>query len=94
MKFLIVNHCHLYGRLLAYQLSSMILHAPSHHQFDYILFHAPGDRTVLDVYDFYKSSMPKHVNLHKQVQPLQYLKNRAIGRNDAAKTNTADWLGS
>jgi hypothetical protein len=92
VKFEIVNHSHNYPRLLAWQLSSLILYPPKGHEVTYTLYSDPDDEATRNTVDFFVPKLPAEVRLAQQSQKLPYLRNRAVGRNEAARATTADWV--
>jgi hypothetical protein len=93
MDFQIVVHCNRYGRLLAYQLSSLILHNPENHNIKYTLFWDRRDGYVRDVVEYFSPILSSNgITFDSQNQGIGLLRNRGYGRNLAAKSNTADWV--
>lgn len=92
MKFEIVNHTYNYARLLAYQLSSLILHAPKGHQIVYSVFFDPKDRSTVDTLDFFSKHLPENIVCQMIEQEVGYLRSRHVGRNMAALKTEADWV--
>ncbi len=92
MKFEIVNHCHNYSRLLSYQLSSLVLYPPVGHEIVYTLYYEASDDAVMDTAVFFRDRLPYNVTLRFRPQPLDTLRNRANGRDEAALATTADWV--
>src|SRR5690606_26500249 len=95
MRLEIVSHCWRYGGLLTYQMSSLVLHPPRSTSVGLTVVCAPrefdpGTWRVLD--DFDRQTLPPTVMFQKRVLPPAQLFRRAIGRNLAAESTTADWL--
>ena len=91
MKFELVNHSYNYSRLLAYQLSSLILYNKGH-DLTYSMYVEHRDIPTWDCIDYFKPLMPDNVKMQVYSMELGLLKNRAIGRNISAKTTNADWV--
>jgi hypothetical protein len=90
MRLDIVNHSHNYSRCLIYQLSSLVLFPPKTTDLRYYLFHTADDTDTLAVIDHFKPLMPcEFVTIP---QDIGVLRNRAAGRNQIAKSTTADWV--
>jgi hypothetical protein len=88
----IVTHCWRYGRLLAYQLSSLWLYPPRTPTTITVFFtHAGDQRTAIMVDHFARRpDKPPTVTLRPWELPPTQLFRRAIGRNLAALATTAD----
>jgi hypothetical protein len=92
MRIEIVNHTHKYPRLLAYQLSSLILH-PTEHEVYYSVFYDPQDDFATEtVLNNYQPRMPRNVRILRERMMVRFIRNRAIGRNTVAKRTNADWV--
>jgi hypothetical protein len=92
MTFEVVTHNHNYPRLLAYQLSSLVLYPPMRHNIQYTLYCNDEDVAVLDTARFFVPYFPPPISLEIRSLPVPLLRNRAIGRNDAAKRTEAEWV--
>ncbi len=88
----IVSHCWQYAHLLAYQLSSLVLHPPTTTSVTMTVFYSPEDKATASLLAFIQS---KDVPLvHWNWQPLEKtsLFRRSLGRNRAALSTRADWI--
>jgi hypothetical protein len=92
MIFEVVNHTYRYHRLLAYQLSSFIMNPPVLHNVVYTVFYDAEDTPTVDTVNHFEPLMPSTVDMVKNEMHVDYLRNRAIGRNIAAKATAADWV--
>lgn len=95
MVFEVVNHVHGegYARLLAYQLSSLVLFPPAAiHQVIYTLCVNTEDKHTADTIEFFANQIPTNIVLKFILQPIEELRQRAIGRNRAAVETVADWV--
>lgn len=94
MRVEIVNHCHRYWRLLAYQLSSLVLHPPEAVEMTYTLHCATReqDPSVHEVVEFFRPELQKMLELRVETSEPGLLRNRAYGRTQSALTSTADWV--
>jgi hypothetical protein len=93
MKFEIVNHCYRYGRLLAYQLSSLVLYPPPRgHSLTYTLCYDPDDKPVADTLEFFAERLLQRTRLNLHPLSPGLIRNRAWGRNRAARLTKADWV--
>ena len=87
----IVTHCYRYSRALTYQLESLWRnYSDDSNRFRVTVFFSGKDADTLAAVAEYQGRMPSQVHLH--IQPLELLYVRAIGRNVAALTTTADWI--
>ena len=92
MKFEIVTHNHNYPRLLAWQLSSLVLHPPVGHQIKYSLWCEPEDAPLRGVINYFQTKLPSNVLLETNTVEAGLLRNRAHGRNLSALKTDADWV--
>lgn len=92
LRLEIVSHCWRYAHLLAYQLSSLVLHPPTRLSVTMTVFHAAEDAgTVALLGDFGARRVP-NVNWNWQALDRGRLFRRGIGRNLAARATAADWV--
>jgi hypothetical protein len=95
VKLEIIVHCWHYSRLLTYQLSSLIQHAPPFVETTVTICYCPTEdaATQRTVNWFYLAA---EAIPHLAVNPLpmhrRHLLRRAIGRNIACKSTFADWV--
>lgn len=88
----IVSHCWRYAHLLAYQLSSLVLHPPSRLSVTMTVFHAAEDAsTVALLADFGARRAPNVTWNWRALDPGRLFR-RGIGRNLAARATAADWV--
>lgn len=88
----IVSHCWKYGRLLNYQLSSLILHPPQDCRVTMTVFHCPDDRDTGRILDYFAGETVPNVTWNWQALDKERLFRRSIGRNQAALNTQADWI--
>jgi hypothetical protein len=88
----IVSHCWRYSRLLAYQLSSLVLHPPSDVEVRMTVFHAPEDTPTEEVLEYFSALTVPGVHWNPWPLERERLFRRAIGRNLAAQATRADWI--
>lgn len=95
----LVAHCFCYERCLTYFLSALYLHPPRTCHVTATIYHATpaDDPPTSRVLDFFASlsrqpSAARNIELSFRELPIPQLCRRAIGRNMAAKSTTADFL--
>lgn len=88
----IVSHCWQYAHMLAYQLSSFVLHPPTKLDAVVTVFYAEEDADTRRLLDFIGGHAVPHVRWNWQPLPPGQLFRRGIGRNRAARLTTADWV--
>lgn len=88
----VVSHCWQYSHFLAYQLASIAEHPPSDCQLQFTLFYSEQDSKTCDLVAEYQQKQINNVNWNFQPLPTPQLLRRAIGRNQAAKASSADWV--
>ena len=88
----IVSHCWGYSHLLAYQLSSLVLHPPSRLDVTMTVFHAAEDRETVALLEFFGARRIPGVSWNWQVLDKGRLFRRSIGRNLAARVTACDWI--
>ena len=88
----IVSHCWRYSHLLAYQLSSLVLHPPQDVDVTMTVFHAAEDPGTVALLDFIGAHEVPGVTWNWRALDRGHLFRRAIGRNQAAKQTAADWI--
>ena len=91
-KLEIVSHCWNYSHLLAYQLWSVVNHAPIKHKVTITVFYSAEDKKTEEVLAFFGGLSVENVTWNWHILPKTQLLRRAIGRNLAAKATTADWI--
>ncbi len=92
MQLEIVSHCWNYSRLLTYQLSSLVLYAPRKLSVTMTVFYNQADERTVSVLDYFAAIDVPGVHLRRWHQEQPQLFRRAIGRNLAALSSTADWV--
>ena len=65
----IVSHCWQYSRLLAYQLSSLVLHPVTELQVTVTVFHGREDTATCALLDFFDTHAPANVTWNWQALP-------------------------
>lgn len=88
----IVSHCWNYAHMLVYQLSSLVLFAPQNIDVTMTVYYGEEDGLTVALLDHFAGQNVPGVRWNWQKLPRQALFRRAIGRNMAAKTSTADWV--
>ncbi len=88
----IVSHCWKYGRLLNYQLSSLVLHPPRNCRVTMTVFHCPEDSDTGHILDYFAGQRVTNVTWNWQPLEKERLFRRAIGRNQAALATRSDWI--
>ncbi|MGH9456387.1 MAG: glycosyltransferase family 2 protein [Thermoanaerobaculia bacterium] len=88
----IVTHCWRYEHLLAYQLSSLVLHPPSTVSVTMTVFHSREDRGTVGMLERFAAMDVPNVTWNWSALATPELMRRAIGRNRAALSTTADWI--
>ena len=88
----IVSHCWRYGHYLTYQLSSLVNHRTDKLDVTMTVFYVAEDEATKQVLDFFQAIDVPGVTWNWQVLPKEKLFRRAIGRNLAAKSTSADWI--
>jgi hypothetical protein len=92
MKLEIVSHCWNYGRLLTYQLSSLVSFPPSLVTVCMTVFCSDEDPQTLEVVDFFQRIEVPALRIRLWKLPTARLFVRGIGRNLAALATDADWI--
>lgn len=88
----IVTHCWRYAHLLAYQLSSLVLHAPTRLSVRMTVCYSPEDEATSRLLAFFGAQAVPHVTWNWCPLDPSLLLRRAIGRNRAALQTPADWI--
>lgn len=88
----IVSHCWRYAHLQAYQLSSLVEHAPQDVDVTMTVFYAEEDQATQALLDFFAQQRVPNVTWNWQKLTPPELFRRAIGRNQAALASKADWV--
>jgi hypothetical protein len=86
MKVAIVVHCWRYSRVLAYQLSSLVLFPPKDTRVTVYVVCVGDDKPTLRMLDAFDNRL----NLIRIYQPIEEFRARCTGRNLAARTTNAD----
>lgn len=92
IKLEIVSHCWNYARFFVYQLSSLVKYPPKDMQVKLTIFYSNEDTETAKLLQHFSSIEVPNVewNFIELATPL--LLRRAIGRNQASKATTADWI--
>lgn len=88
----IVSHCWQYAHLLRYQLSSIVLHAPTDVMITMSVYYCESDVKTLQTLRYFEQIKKTNIRWNWQNFPKEYLFRRAIGRNHAALNTQADWI--
>ncbi len=92
LRIEVVSHCWQYSWLLAYQLSSLVLHPPTRLSVKMTVFHSPEDDATRRLLGFFGQQRIPGVTWHWWPLPKERIFRRAIGRNEAALATKADWI--
>lgn len=88
----IVSHCWGYAHLLAYQLSSLVLHPPQQAQVTVTVFYSAEDADTVALLKFFGTIPVPGVTWSWQRLDKYRLFRRSIGRNLAARATRCDWV--
>ena len=88
----IVSHCWKYHHLLAYQLSSLVLHPPASVAVRMTVFYSPEDEGTAALLRFFQDQSVANVTWNWRPLDRTRLMRRSIGRNIAARESEADWI--
>jgi len=88
----IVSHCWNYAPFLTRQLNSLVHFPPVNLEVTMTVYHAASDRETARVLEAFSGKAPDRVKWNWRTLPEPQLFRRAIGRNEAAKASTADWV--
>ena len=88
----IVSHCWRYAHLLAYQLSSLVLHPPTRLDVTVTVYYAVEDGDTVALLAFFGAQHIPGVTWNWQPLQRGRLFRRAIGRNLAALATHCDWI--
>ncbi|HUG98224.1 MAG TPA: glycosyltransferase family A protein [Gammaproteobacteria bacterium] len=88
----IVSHCWGYAHMLAYQLSSLVLHPPARLDVTMTVFYAVEDEDTVALLEFFGTRTVPGVTWNWRVLDKGRLFRRAIGRNLAARETACDWV--
>ncbi len=88
----IVSHCWNYAHLLAYQLSSYVLHTPKKANVRVTVFYCPEDTATQNLLEFFANIEAENVTWNWQPLSKEQLFRRSIGRNYAAKNTQSEWI--
>ncbi|MGQ0429318.1 MAG: glycosyltransferase [Gammaproteobacteria bacterium] len=92
LRLEIVSHCWRYSHLLAYQLSSLVLHPPRRLAVTMTVFHAAEDEGTVALLAKFAAERAPNVTWNWRVLDRGRLFRRGIGRNLAARETAADWV--
>ncbi|MEN8719750.1 MAG: glycosyltransferase family A protein [Oceanococcaceae bacterium] len=88
----VVSHCWGYAHLLDYQLSSLVRHPPQNVDLTMTVYYCDDDEVTRASLRFFAAHTVPNVRWNWRALPRQQLFRRSIGRNDAARRTTADWI--
>lgn len=88
----IVSHCWQYAHLQAYQLSSLVQHAPKDISVTMTVYYSEEDEKSCELLDFFAKQNVENVQWQWRAMPKEQLFRRGIGRNHAALNSNADWV--
>jgi hypothetical protein len=88
----IVSHCWRYGRLLTYQLSSLVLHPPRSARVRMTVFYTREDPDTARILEFFGRREVPNVTWNWWPLERTRLCRRSIGRNLAARATPANWI--
>ena len=88
----IVSHCWNYSHLLAYNLSSLVIHPPQEIDVTVTVFYSPEDQGTVNMLEYFSGFEVSGVEWNWRQLPTDQLLRRAIGRNKAALETKANWI--
>ena len=88
----LVSHCWNYSHLLAYHLSSLVLHPPREIDVTVTVYHAAEDSGTVAMLEYFGARDIPGISWNWRPLPKAELFRRAIGRNRSALATTADWI--
>ena len=88
----IVSHCWQYAHLLCYQLSSLVIHAPTKARVRMTVFYAREDERTQAMLEYFGDISAPGVTWNWQALPPPELFRRSIGRNHVARPAAAHWV--
>lgn len=88
----VVSHCWQYPHLLAFQLSSLVLHPPRNVDLRMTVFFATEDQATAELLAWFSNHDVPGLTWNWHPLPPMQLMRRCIGRNLAALSTTADWI--
>ncbi len=88
----IVTHCWQYANMLAYQLSSLVLHPPQHCKVIFTVYYSTEDNETRSMLEQFAEHRVDNVQWNWQARARESLFRRSIGRNEAALNTRADWI--
>lgn len=92
LRIEIVSHCWNYAHLLAHQLSSLVAFPPTAGEVTMSVYHALEDAETVAMLESFGARTVPGLTWSWRAIPREMLFRRAIGRNHAALTTTADWV--
>lgn len=92
LRLEIVSHCWKYAEFQLYQLSSLVNYPPTRCEVTHTVFYSEEDADTVRLLNFFRQKTVPNVRWNFVAMPKEQLFRRAIGRNLAAKRNTADWI--
>lgn len=88
----IASHCWQYSHLLAYQLSSLVLHPPTRVAVTMTVFYAAEDADTVALLRYFEARRVPGVRWNWCALDKTHLLRRSIGRNRAARATECDWI--
>jgi len=92
LKLQIVSHCWQYAHLMVYQLCSLVNYPPKTVDLTYTLFYSEEDKKTVELGALFDAMNIPGIEWDWRPIPRDTLYRRAIGRHQAAKSTTADWV--
>lgn len=88
----LVSHCWNYAPHLTYQLSSLVRHPPRRMRLCVTVCYCPEDQATAELLHFFEQITVPNVTWNWRPLPRELVLRRSIGRNQAARATTADWI--
>lgn len=88
----IVSHCWNYSHLLSYQLMSLVDNPPQQFSIRFTVFYSKEDKATVKLLNQYSAVRRDGIQWNFIELDKNALLRRAIGRNQAAKNTSADWI--
>lgn len=88
----IVSHCWQYSHMMLYQLSSLVLYPPESCDITMTVYYSTEDKHTQELLNYFSEHAVPSVRWNWQPLHRYSLFRRAIGRNLAARSTTADWI--
>lgn len=88
----VVSHCWQYANFLRHQLNSIANYPPETCNVIFTVFYSEEDSDTVSLLESFAGFSHSHIVFNFQKLPTSHLLRRAIGRNQAAKNTSSDWI--